>query len=583
MTDNLIKVLFTVFPFGIFSFGVYVYLNNRKGYLNRLFFAAALFVTYRLFCEGEMRSAASMSDAVFWANASFLRPLVLAIFLHFIMFYTGVWCRLNRFVAWSIAYMPAIFFSGVFLLSYDKHRMLIHTGNGWVFDNAFPTALSQFHLAWALLLGTSVISLLWVYYKKTMGDERKKIRLFSSFFTQTMLVLIMLSLLKRFRIIDAFYLNGLVIIIAAILMGYLIIRYRLFLPPSLIMEEVFSSMDDGLVIIGNDGNLMKVNTSICTMTGYSEKELFEKPVSLLFREEQFISALTDQKLGVLTEICQIESTVTGKTGTTVPVQCVLSTLTYHKRAIPATLVLCRNLTYYKQIESELHKAHKVTTLEQLTRGITHDFNNLLNTITLHLSMLDMDSSLTDKTHMTLRSSTQAARMAADILKQFSVIFNDAEDDITLCNIGKIIRESATIVQYGSDLDIQFENIDTLPVISGNSHQLMRVFLNLFINARQTSDEKVRVTVSGEVNRIDRQITISVSDDGRGMPEKVAENIFIPFFTTKSNGSGLGLAVVKNIVNNHNGTVSVSSTEGKGTTFTITLPGTNRHPEGVGST
>lgn len=572
MTLHLFKLLSLGLSFAIFTFGVSILYQNRKAYLNRLFFLCALLVAYRLICEGEMRSAGSLTEARFWADTSFLRPLVLAVFLHFTLYYTGFWNRLNRLAAWCMVYLPALFFSWAFLAVYDKEQMLLSTGSGWVFRNAFPSVITRIHLAWALLIGTISAILFWLYYRKTTGDERRHILVFSSFFTLTQLVLTVLSILKLFQIFNGFYLNGVIIIVAAIFMGYLVRRYRLLPPPSPVMDEILASMDDGLIIIENDGRLSQVNRAIVTMTGLSEKELIGKNVSAILHDDIFLNALTDLKQKTSRHLAPFESVITTGKGDTVPVNCVVSSVRPRKGHPPMTIVICRDLTFFRKIESELHKAHKLETIELLTKGITHDFNNMLTAMSLNFSMVDFDPTLTDIARVCIQTTNQAAQMAGEMLKELGSFFRDSPPDTgAQCTLAQVIRKSADIVACGSEISFDFGNIDRLPAIRGDYRQLMRVFINLFINARQAGDAKVAVALSGAAEPEHDSVILTVSDNGPGMPTEVTDHIFQPFFTTKSGGSGLGLAIVSNIIRSHNGSISVASEVGRGTNFTITLP------------
>jgi signal transduction histidine kinase len=110
------------------------------------------------------------------------------------------------------------------------------------------------------------------------------------------------------------------------------------------------------------------------------------------------------------------------------------------------------------------------------------------------------------------------------------------------------------------------------VMYADPEQLEQVFINLFTNALEAMEGSGELTVRGVEE--DHQVKITVSDTGRGMSEETVEKIFEPFFSTKDKGTGLGLAIVFNIIKRHRGDIGVESSEGKGTTFFITLPKNN---------
>jgi PAS domain S-box-containing protein len=571
MSHLLIKFIFIILSGGIFAFGTFVYFQNRRGYLNRLFFLCAATIAYRSFCEGEMRSAGTLPEAVLWADTSFLRPFALAFFLHLMACYTGFWQRLNRCAATCIVYLPPAVFSIIFLIVYDKEKMLLHTVNGWVFANSFPGLPFQLHLVWALFIGLTVSVMLWTYHKKAAGDERTKTGIIAILYSLLLVIITLITLLKCFHMVDLLILNGIIIMTSGIIMGYLIWRYRLLIAPDIVMEEILGSMEDGLIIIGNDGKLKKVNKAILTLTGYSERELIEQPSSMIFPEEMCPDPEMDTKIRGKRALQQFESVISNKNGGTLPVSCAVSFIR-HGKGVPTRIILCRDLSYYREIESELQKAQKLETFEMMVRSITHDFNNLLCSISCRLSIFDVDDTLPEKTKLDLKTTGQATQLAADLLKQFADTIKDNSMVKVPCTIAQLLEEASRIVRWGSSVNINLDkSLGTLPPVTGVHQQLMRVFLNLFINARQAMNENVSINVTGAYSPADNQVTISVMDNGPGMPKEVADRIFQPFFTTKSGGSGLGLSIVAGIIKNHSGTISVASTEGTGTTFIITLP------------
>jgi len=111
------------------------------------------------------------------------------------------------------------------------------------------------------------------------------------------------------------------------------------------------------------------------------------------------------------------------------------------------------------------------------------------------------------------------------------------------------------------------------VLQADPDQLEQVFINLFLNASDAMAGRGELKVS--VLATDDSIRVTVADTGRGMPKDDLEKIFEPFYTTKDKGTGLGLAIVFNIIKKHHGDIAVESVEGKGTTFTITLPAKGR--------
>ena len=124
----------------------------------------------------------------------------------------------------------------------------------------------------------------------------------------------------------------------------------------------------------------------------------------------------------------------------------------------------------------------------------------------------------------------------------------------------------------------------MPSLGADQHQLTQVFCNLLINAYEALDGRGRIDISARIANTSADgallpdghvavptVVIDVADDGPGMPPEIAEKIFNPFFTTKAQGSGLGLAIVRKIVDEHEGRIDMTTADGRGTRFRVTLP------------
>ena len=121
--------------------------------------------------------------------------------------------------------------------------------------------------------------------------------------------------------------------------------------------------------------------------------------------------------------------------------------------------------------------------------------------------------------------------------------------------------------------ILFENhLDgTLPTIGGDSERLYRAFSNLVINSIQAMPNGGSLMISSELDSVDSMIKITFRDTGIGMDKETSKNLFNPFFTTKDKGVGLGMALTHKIIEDHRGTIEVTSDKGIGTTFVLRLP------------
>jgi len=153
---------------------------------------------------------------------------------------------------------------------------------------------------------------------------------------------------------------------------------------------------------------------------------------------------------------------------------------------------------------------------------------------------------------------------------------DEETLLEIVNINHLIKDHLTLTQkyISSNANIEHKLSTDIPKFNGNIRKLEQVFMNIIINASEAiKDKKGLITVETRFDKSKNEIIIKFSDNGEGMDEETRKKIFDPFFTTKRNegGTGLGLSISYGIIKEHNGTITVESKLGSGTTFTIHIP------------
>jgi signal transduction histidine kinase len=147
------------------------------------------------------------------------------------------------------------------------------------------------------------------------------------------------------------------------------------------------------------------------------------------------------------------------------------------------------------------------------------------------------------------------------------------------DLNQILRDVRKLLSHGllsSQIRLVGELAEDLPITMGDANQLKQAFLNIIQNAIQSMPDGGTITVS--TAQRGQNIVVRIDDTGPGIPNDVMDKLFMPFFTTRKTGSGLGLAVTKRIVENHGGEIEVMSEVGKGTTFEVALPIVRSAPE-----
>lgn len=243
--------------------------------------------------------------------------------------------------------------------------------------------------------------------------------------------------------------------------------------------------------------------------------------------------------------------------------------------------IIRDITENKKMEEERLRSSKLESLGVLAGGIAHDFNNLLTGIIGNASLARMLCNPEDKAYKRLTELEDASLRAKDLTQQLLTFAKGGVPIKKTTSIASLLRDSATFAMRGSNITCDFSISEDLSPVEVDEGQITQVIHNLIINAEQAMPEGGAIKVSaGNISvspstglpvQDGEYVKITVSDTGTGIPRENLIRIFDPYFTTKEEGSGLGLATVYSIIKNHGGYVTAESEPGAGTTFYIYLP------------
>jgi two-component system, cell cycle sensor histidine kinase and response regulator CckA len=245
--------------------------------------------------------------------------------------------------------------------------------------------------------------------------------------------------------------------------------------------------------------------------------------------------------------------------------------------------ISREITGRKERENELLKIEKLESLGALAGGIAHDFNNILTGIMGNISFAKMFLDATHKSFKPLAEAEKASLRAGELAHQLLTFSRGGEPVKKLVSIRNLVNESVSLVLRGSNVKGCIEIPDSIHAIEADEGQINQVFHNIIINATQAMPGGGTLTVTGQnedlgdANNMNlpagNYVRLSFVDHGCGITDADLKKIFDPYFTTKSSGTGLGLASVHSIINRHGGHIGACSAAGAGTTFTIHLPST----------
>ncbi len=236
-------------------------------------------------------------------------------------------------------------------------------------------------------------------------------------------------------------------------------------------------------------------------------------------------------------------------------------------------------------EKETLRAEKLESIGVLAGGIAHDFNNLLGIVIGNLEMTSRVLNPDSKATTYIAAASKASKRAAELTQQLLTFSKGGDPVKKLSDIVEVVRESAEFVLHGTGVALTFDCLtegENALVADIDNGQISQVIQNIIINARQAMNDEGAISVTfGHVDTVPgigeasinsgQYYTVEIHDTGPGIPADIIDKIFDPYFTTKSSGSGLGMASSFSIVKKHDGFLLAESEEGNGTCFTLYLP------------
>ena len=257
-------------------------------------------------------------------------------------------------------------------------------------------------------------------------------------------------------------------------------------------------------------------------------------------------------------------------------------------------VIGRDITDRKQRQDKLEHMQRLESLGVLAGGIAHDFNNLLTVIMGHAAMARERHADYPRLIEHLDSIIRSSNSAADLCRQMLAYSGKGKFVVEHINLSELVREMTRLlsVSIHKQIALQYNLAEDLPAVAVDIAQLQQVIMNLVINAGEAIGEQPgTISVSTGTCDADRNylhamhldddlppgtyVYLEVTDTGCGMNENVKSRLFEPFFTTKFTGRGLGMSAILGIVRGHRGTIQVYSEPGKGSSFKILLPASDR--------
>jgi two-component system, cell cycle sensor histidine kinase and response regulator CckA len=339
------------------------------------------------------------------------------------------------------------------------------------------------------------------------------------------------------------------------------------------VRAIFENSLDAIVIFENDGACVEANAAAAALVGVAREELVGRRLCDFceegFQEEwqrllqldsgrgQFWVRLTNGSRR-LVDYCFTANVLPGQ-----------------------HLAMMRDVTERHHLEEQLRQSQKMEAVGRLAAGVAHDFNNILGIISGYAELL-----LLQAPHQPERARAEkiisATEKAASLTRQLVAFGRKQVMAMELLDLSQVMEGLSSMVRcvMGDEVQVIVHVGKQLGLVRADQSQLEQVILNLTTNAREAMQEGGTLTIAIERHQAledspelpaGKYIRLAVSDSGSGMTPEIQSHIYEPFFTTKKNGSGLGLSTVYGIVKQSGGYITVQSAPQRGSAFSVYLP------------
>jgi signal transduction histidine kinase len=347
------------------------------------------------------------------------------------------------------------------------------------------------------------------------------------------------------------------------------------------LETIFNSIQEGIIVTDAKGRITYLNDAACEIFGLDDEAAIGKPLEEQVRGLDWKAlSQSDSALSRDMEIFYpanrfinfyvVPLIIERRTGTDSPHESLAE-------AVGHAMIL-RDITEDRRSAQQTIESERLSALTLLAAGVAHEIGNPLNSLHIHLQLMErkVKKLRSGQERRELEESIEIARAEINrldsIVSQFLRAIRPSKPQLRPEDVNAIVEESVRFFQpeiKDRDIVVETELRSELPRIQLDRDQIKQVFYNAIKNSFEAM--KRRGILRIRTDRDDTHVQISFTDTGGGISPQNLSRVFEPYFTTKSGGSGLGLLIVRRIVREHGGELSIESKEGRGLSLTVRLP------------
>ncbi len=343
-----------------------------------------------------------------------------------------------------------------------------------------------------------------------------------------------------------------------------------------VAENILESAPTGIVAIDEGKKIRAVNKKAEILLNLKRRAILGKKISDVFRED--ILDILNDTVNSRAVVDNREVEVVRKDGRS-GIFGLTSSLLKSDENVTGALVSIQDLTEFKKTEELIRRMDRLSSLGQLSAGIAHEIRNPLASINFNVQLLAKKLDVSKNMEGILKDTFEGINRINVLVRRILDFTKTGTPSFKNGRIHDVLEEAIALIApqlNKKEITVQRNFFRNVPEIVFDPHQIQQVCVNLFLNAMEAMpaggviEIKTAVEKSAEANG-DKQLLITITDNGTGISQENIGKVFDPFFTTKSEGTGLGLSIVHKILEQHSASVEIKSKEGKGTSFILGFP------------
>jgi len=343
-------------------------------------------------------------------------------------------------------------------------------------------------------------------------------------------------------------------------------------------ESIVEIVQDGLITIDDEGKILYFNSAAQDILGYDRKGVIGKHIDTIFKPEDVGRILKGRFRAGEARVGK-ETTVKKLNGDMISIGTSAAVFTDNDGKIQGHIITFKDLTEIHRMQEEILRMDRLASLGEISSGIAHEIRNPLAAIKTTAQAMEEEMEPEDPKREFLSRIVKEIDRLDTMLRAFFSFAKPKRPMYIRCDIRDVVKE--VLLLLGKDItnkriEIVENYAPKLPAVHGDFQQHQQEFLNLLLNSIEfmepDREKKIFITAWEKQNsQKKRVIEVSLTDTGSGIDDEHINKIFDPFFTTTAKGTGLGLSITYRIIKGHDGSITVNSKPGQGTTFIINLP------------